>query len=204
MNYLAHIYLAQHHPDAQFGALLGDFVKMDFASQFNAQTSLEIQLHRKVDMFTDSHPIVQYARSLFQLQHRRYAGILLDVFYDHLLARNWQRYSDQVLEIFIADFYRELLARQDLFTERLSYAAPMMVAQNWLGSYIDFEGVKMAINRISTRLSRNGELLREGVDDLEANYGAFSAGFLEFFPELVTFSQTQRVTLAQLADVARK
>lgn len=198
MNYLAHIYLARHSHDAMLGALLGDFVKMDGASQYQSEIALEILLHRKIDSYTDQHVITQQARSLFSAQRRRYAGIALDIFYDHLLAQYWQHYSEQNLQIFIQDFYRELLARSTLFPANLSYAAPRMVAQDWLGSYTEFEGVKLAIDRVSTRLSRNGHLLRETFIDLQENYGELSQGFLAFFPELQKFAAEQRAEMLNL------
>lgn len=198
MNYLAHIYLARHSHDAMLGALLGDFVKMDGAQQYQTEIAREIFLHRKIDSYTDQHTITQQARSLFASPRRRYAGIALDIFYDHLLALHWQKYTEQNLQIFIQDFYRELLTRSSLFPDNLAYAAPRMVAQDWLGSYSEFDGVKLAIDRVSTRLSRNGHLLRETIIDLHQNYDALSQGFLVFFPELQNFVTEQRAELRSL------
>lgn len=198
MNYLAHIYLARHSHDAMLGALLGDFVKMDGASQYQSEIAREILLHRKIDSYTDQHAITQQARSLFASSRRRYAGIALDIFYDHLLAQHWQHYSEQNLQIFIQEFYRELLTRSILFPSNLAYAAPRMVAQDWLGSYTEFDGVKLAIDRVSTRLSRNGHLLRETITDLQQNYDELNQGFLSFFPDLQNFVTEQRAELISL------
>nr|WP_315481315.1 ACP phosphodiesterase [uncultured Undibacterium sp.] len=196
MNYLAHIYLARQSHDAMLGALLGDFFKMNGASQYPITIAQEIILHRKIDSYTDQHPLIQDARSLFAPNRRRYAGIALDIFYDHVLAKHWQHYSDLDLSVFIQEFYQALLARKNLFTETLAYAAPRMVAQDWLGSYMAFDGIDTAIQRVSTRLSRNGHLLRESVVDLEQNYADLSQGFLEFFPQLQSFVLEQRDLLA--------
>ncbi|MFZ6820324.1 ACP phosphodiesterase [Undibacterium sp. Ji22W] len=198
MNYLAHIYLARHSHDAMLGALLGDFVKMDGASQYQSEIAREILLHRKIDSYTDQHAITQQARSLFASSRRRYAGIALDIFYDHLLAQHWQHYSEQNLQIFIQEFYRELLTRSTLFPSNLAYAAPRMVVQDWLGSYTEFDGVKLAIDRVSTRLSRNGHLLRETITDLQQNYDELNQGFLSFFPDLQNFVTGQRAELISL------
>lgn len=195
MNYLAHIYLARHSYDAMLGALLGDFVKMDGASVYQTEIASEILLHRKIDSFTDQHAVTLQARHLFSAERRRYAGIALDIFYDHLLAKHWQQFSEQQLGLFVQDFYRELLARKDLFPPNMEYAAPRMVEQDWLGSYVEFEGVKVALDRVSTRLSRNGHLLRETVEDLNTHYDDIRDGFFEFFPELQTFVNEQRTRL---------
>lgn len=192
MNYLAHIYLARHSYDAMLGALLGDFVKTEGAASYQSTIAREILLHRKIDSYTDQHPLTLAARSMFAPTRRRYAGIALDIFYDHILAKEWHQYSDQHLAIFVQDFYRELMARQALFNPSMEYAAPRMVAQDWLGSYIEFDGVKIAIDRVSTRLSRNGHLLRETVQDLTLHYDDLREGFLLFFPELQNFVNEQR------------
>ncbi len=192
MNYLAHIYLASHSDDAMLGALLGDFVKPHSGDQFSAEMEAEILTHRKVDSFTDSHPIVLNAKALFEGPRRRYAGILLDVFYDHLLATSWARYSDVPLDGFIQRFYAALARRADILPANLARAAPYMIEQDWLGSYLRYEGVEIAIRRISTRLSKNGDLLRDGLADLKANYAQLEAGFHAFFPELIAFVDERR------------
>jgi acyl carrier protein phosphodiesterase len=192
MNYLAHIYLASHSDDAMIGALLGDFVKPAADSMFSPEMAAEIVTHRKIDTFTDSHPLVLDAKALFQGPRRRYAGILLDVFYDHLLARHWARYADVDLDGFIARFYAALSRRAGVLPPNLARLAPYMIEQDWLGSYVSYAGVDSAVRRISTRLSRNGELMREALVDLEANYDALEKGFHAFFPELIAFVDARR------------
>jgi acyl carrier protein phosphodiesterase len=192
MNYLAHIYLARHSDEAMLGALLGDFVKPHFDKRFSAEVEAEIVTHRKVDSFTDSHPLVLDQKQLFAGPSRRYAGILLDVFYDHLLARDWSRYCDEPLADFIQRFYGALARHADVLPENLALAAPRMIEQDWLGSYVDYAGVEIAIRRISTRLSKNGDLLRDGLADLKANDAQIAAGFHAFFPQLIGFVETRR------------
>ena len=195
MNFLAHIYLARQSADAMFGALLGDFVKGKFTAQYSQPIALEISLHRKIDIYTDTHPSVKEARQLFHPDRRRYAGIALDVFYDHVLAKNWDSYCVTPLQDFIDCFHQALLQRKALWPDDLAKIAHRMIEQNWLSSYSEFESIKVAINRISQRLSRNGHLLRDGLSDLGANYGVFSTGFLKFFPELIEFTEQERSRL---------
>lgn len=192
MNYLAHLYLARHSGPAMLGALLGDFVKADITGQFDAPTATEILLHRRIDTYTDTHPITQEARELFTNGKRRYAGILLDVFYDHLLSTKWAAYSEVALPEFIRQFYVILDSHRETLPGHLADIAPRMIHQDWLGSYGDFQGVEIAVHRISTRLSRNGHLLREGLQDLQVNYSALSSGFDRFFPELMAFTEAER------------
>ena len=192
MNYLAHLYLARQSEQAMLGALFGDFVKAGISGQFDAPVETEILLHRRIDTYTDNHPVTQEARELFANGKRRYAGILLDVFYDHLLSKNWAAYSDVPLPQFIRRFYAVLDTHRDNLPGHLAVIAPRMIDQDWLGSYADFEGVEIAIKRISTRLSRNGHLLREGLEDLQVNYATLSSGFDDFFPQLMQFAEVER------------
>ncbi|MEC5385722.1 ACP phosphodiesterase [Uliginosibacterium sp. H3] len=192
MNFLAHILLARHSDDAMLGALLGDFCRPGQERDFSVETQREILIHRKVDAFTDSHPLVREAKTQFREHTRRFAGIALDVFYDHVLAANWARYSDQALDTFTRDFYRVLLARRSSLPDSAATVAQYMTSQDWLGSYIDFEGARLAVRRISRRLSKNGERLAEAADDLETHYARFATGFHAFFPELQDFAARTR------------
>jgi acyl carrier protein phosphodiesterase len=197
MNYLAHIYLASQSDEAMIGALLGDFAKADYAGEYTPEIEREIAIHRKVDVYTDSHPVVLAAKELFEPGRRRFAGILLDMFYDHVLIVNWACYSERPVEELIERFYRALEDRRAMLPERLQRMLPYMVGQDWLGSYREIAGVEMAASRVSQRLSRNGELLREGLQDLRGNYAALSAGFHEFFPDLIGYAGEVRNRMMQ-------
>jgi acyl carrier protein phosphodiesterase len=192
MNYLAHILLARQSDDAMVGALLGDFCKPWEAGGYENDIAREIFIHRKVDAFTDSHPVILQAKSLFRQTTRRYAGISLDVFYDHVLAEHWDSYCDIPLEPFVHRFYRALLARREKLPLSLAGQVERMVSHDWLGSYRNFDSVRTAIWRIAGRLSRNGAFLKDSVEDLDAHYGALSDGFHAFFPDLIRFATHER------------
>lgn len=192
MNYLAHIFLAQQSDAAMIGALLGDFTKADISGIYPPEVEQEIMMHRQVDRYTDSHPVVKSALQLFDESRRRYAGILLDVFYDHVLAQRWASYSTTQRQAFIARFYQALLAHDAILPDKLRDIMPIMIEQDWLGRYYEFAGVEWAIQRISQRLTRNGHLLLEGLDDLRVNYTALAEGFDVFFPQLLAFVRERR------------
>ena len=195
MNYLAHLYLARPGHEAMLGALLGDFVFGTAALQdWSPVVRREILVHRKVDRYTDEHPRVVQARSLFVEGLRRYAGIALDVYYDHCLARDWACWSDEPLDDFTAPFYRYLLSRLDELPERLRAIAPRIAAHDWLGSYRERDSVDLAVTRIATRLSRNGDRLVACLDDLRAHEAEIAAGFDAFFPQLVAHVRDLRRT----------
>lgn len=185
MNYLAHTWLARHSDDAILGALLGDFVLGQSALQdWPAPVRAEIVRHRHIDRYTDTHPAVVAARILFG-DLRRYAGIVLDVYFDHCLARDWPRWSDVPLDDFTACVYRVLQERYDALPPRLQAIAPHMVEHDWLGSYRERASVDRAVRGIATRLSRNGDRLVACLPVLRENETEIDAAFKTFFPDLI-------------------
>lgn len=195
MNYLAHVYLARHDDAAMVGAMLGDFVKAGDVGAYPPAIAREIMLHRYIDSYTDSHPAVLASKELFGEGRRRYAGIVLDVFYDHELSRHWERWCDVPRTALIDRFYRALAAHEVLLPPRLRDMLPYLVGQDWLGGYATFDSVEGTIIRVARRLSRNGELLRDGVQDLVRHRDAIAGGFERFFPDLVRFAQARRQEL---------
>jgi acyl carrier protein phosphodiesterase len=191
MNYLAHLHLGGQRPGQLLGSLYGDFVKGRLQGQFDPEIEAAIQLHRSIDMFTDRHPLVDVSLSRFSLTRRRYAGIVLDVFFDHCLARDWTLYADRPLEDFTSHVYRVLAAEPQL-PGRLAQIAPHMVANDWLGSYRDFAVLEQVLRGISRRLTRPEELA-EAMQELERLYEPLSEDFRLFYPELQVFSQNQLI-----------
>ena len=199
MNYLAHAWLARHSDDAILGGLLGDFVfGTSVLQDWRTSVRIEIVRHRRIDRYTDDHPAVVEARTLFG-GLRRYAGIVLDVYFDHCLARGWQRWNDAPLDDFTARVYRVLDEHRDELPPRLQAVAPRMAAHDWLGSYAKRENVDHAVRGIATRLSRNGERLVACLEVLQANEAAVDAAFEVFFPDLVQSAARMRRELEAFA-----
>ena len=186
MNYLAHLHLGGQRPGQLLGSLYGDFVKGRLQGQFDPEVEAAIALHRRIDVFTDRHPLVDTALGRFSETRRRYAGIVLDVFFDHCLARDWGQYAEGPLERFTSDFYRVLVAEQQL-PRRLATIAPHMAAHDWLGSYRDFAVLEQVFNGIARRLSRPEELAG-AMQDLKALYEPLSEDFRAFYPQLQVFA----------------
>ena len=187
MNYLAHLHLGGQRPGQLLGSLYGDFVKGRLQGQFAAEIEGAIQLHRSIDVFTDRHPLVDVSLSRFSLTRRRYAGIVLDVFFDHCLARDWALYADRPLALFTSDVYRALSSERQL-PERLARIAPHMVANDWLGSYQEFEVLEQVLRGISRRLTRPEELAA-AMQELRRLYEPLSEDFRLFYPQLQDFAR---------------
>lgn len=201
VNYLAHAWLARHSDDAILGAILGDFVFGQSGLQdWPPAVRAEIVRHRRIDLYTDAHPAVVVARGLFDdAGLRRYAGIVLDVHFDHCLARHWQRWNDAPLADFTARVYRVLDEHRDELPSRLRAIAPRMAAHDWLGSYVQRGNVDHAVRGIATRLSRNGDKLVACLDLLRAHETRVDAAFDAFFPDLVDAARRLRIELEAAA-----
>ena len=190
MNYLAHLQLGGDAPAQMLGSLYGDFVKGPLAGRWPADIEAAIRLHRRIDVFTDSHPLQMQSRARFPVERRRYAGILLDIFFDHCLAQNWADYVAEPLPSFTGRVYR-VLAAEPLLPERLALIAPRMATQDWLGSYREFAVLEQVVAGIDRRLSRPG-LLAGGAAELERLYQPLLEDFRQFYPELQAYVAGER------------
>ncbi|MBN7818506.1 ACP phosphodiesterase [Bowmanella yangjiangensis] len=184
MNYLAHLFLAQPTADSQMGNLLGDFCRGVDISQFSSPVLAGLANHRKVDRFTDSHPEVRACKALFSARRRRFAGIALDVLFDHFLIRHWSRYSSQPFDVFCQASYQRLAERLEHMPLRMQRVVGSMIEQHWLAHYTSLAGVGQALDRIAGRIRFANEFVGS-VEEIERYYPAFEAGFTAFFPELL-------------------
>lgn len=186
MNYLAHLHLGGQQPEQLLGSLYGDFVKGPLAGRFPLPLEAAIRLHRQIDVFTDSHPLVLASLARFPRERRRYAGIILDVFFDHCLALHWQDYADQPLAQFTGRVYQVLGAQPDL-PGRLAQIAPYMAADDWLGSYREFAVLEQVFRGIARRLSRP-EGMDGALEVVDALYQPLMDDFRVFYPQLQAFA----------------
>lgn len=183
MNYLAHFYLAEQSSEGLLGSLLGDFVKGRLDNRFPEAVRRGIALHRAIDSFTDAHPLHLESRNRIGTERRRYAGIIIDVCYDHFLCRRWSHYSNESLAHFAKRVYDVLREHQDELPDRLRRMVPHMIADDWLGSYHELENVGRAIDGIARRIERRNPLAG-ALAEIEANYAALNGDFQRFFPQL--------------------
>lgn len=196
MNYLAHLYLAERTTEGLLGSLFGDFVKGPLDDGLPETIRRGIVLHRSIDSFTDAHPLHLESRNRIGPMRRRYAGIIVDVAYDHFLCRYWSDYSGDSLESFVARVYGILHEHREDLPGRLRRIAPHMIADDWLGAYGDLANVGSALDGISRRITRRNPLAG-AVAEIEANYGALDDDFRRFFPELEAYARATRRALVR-------
>ncbi|MBN1428400.1 MAG: DUF479 domain-containing protein [Anaerolineae bacterium] len=187
MNYLAHLFISGDDPLLRIGNLAGDFVKGIDTTLLNPTMQQGITLHQSIDAYTDRHEIVQQSkRRIASTNH--FAGIFVDVFYDHFLAVNWRTYGDRSLEAYASEVYADLQTHRALLPPSLQAIAARMRSGDWLTSYRDIEGIERALHRIEWRFGGKFDLA-SGIDELEKNYTELEGDFRLFFPELVGHAQ---------------
>ena len=191
MNYLAHLYLSEPNEDAWLGSLLGDFVKGPLDGRYGTDITRAIALHRKIDSFTDAHPMVLRSKARVSAGRRRYAGIMIDMFYDHFLAKNWVEFHDEPIREFTARIYRVLHLRHALLPDRLQYMAPRMAQTDWLASYAEVDSIRTALDRMGRRLKRENRLL-DSADELREHYAELESDFRIFMPQVLQFARQHR------------
>jgi len=184
MNFLAHLFLSGDNTSIMVGNFIGDFVKGRQAlSQLAPMVVKGVELHRAIDTFTDTHPIVQQSKNRLRPKYRHYSGVIVDVFYDHYLAKNWTDYHDALLPDFAARSYQTLEANLDTLPDDVQRMLPYMINGNWLVNYARTEGIQRALTGMARRTPYQSGM-EEAVDDLIRHYGEFETEFRVFFPEL--------------------
>lgn len=199
MNYLAHLHLADDNPDSKLGNILADFVKGPDVAALPLAIQAGIRLHRSIDSFTDSHPVVM--RSIRRLGGRLgwYAGIVIDVYYDHLLARDWHHYSAEPLRSFADRAYEILLEHIDLLEGPSRKLMERMIREDRLVSYASLTGIEETLERISwrimERMPKREVRLHDAMPLLIAADAGLEDDFHTFYPNLMAFAEARKRTL---------
>lgn len=189
MNYLAHIYLSGESELIRIGNFMADGIRGKDYQRLHPEIQKGILLHREIDTYTDQHPVFRQGTKRLHEKYHHYAGVIMDMFYDHFLAANWPDYSSQALDDFSQDFYRSLEQNQELLTEKVRGFMPYMIRYDWLGSYQTVDGIARILAQMDQR-SRNQSGMSDAWKDLEENYDAFGAEFRLFFEELRAHSKS--------------
>ena len=184
MNFLAHLYLSGTNPEIRVGNFIGDFVRgRNVYEQFIPNIALGIELHREIDGFTDSHPVVRESKIRLRPKYRHYAPVIVDVFYDHFLASLWSNYHPLPLEQYAKESYELLQKSSDQLPLRVQQLLPYMINGNWLVNYAQLEGINRALSGMAHRTPYESKM-EEATFELKEYYADFEKEFLQFFPEL--------------------
>lgn len=183
MNYLAHQFLSGSNKSIRIGNFLGDFMKGKELEDFPPSVQLGISLHRIIDQFTDTHPIVERSKKLLHPRQGKYASVLLDVYYDYFLAKNWHLYAAISLEQFALSVYDDFWELKAYFPKKVIDFLPAMRENDWLTNYRSYWGINKALESIGRR-AKFSNTIQHALIDLQELESELEKDFLLFFPEL--------------------
>lgn len=183
MNFLAHIYLSGENDLIKIGNFMADGIRGKQFEHFPEDVQKGILLHRFIDTYTDSHDIFRTSTKRLHDRYHHYAGVIVDIVYDHFLAKNWTKYSDEELELFVKRFYHSLHDNYEILTEKTQGLMPYMIERNWLVSYRTTEGIQHILTQMDRR-SKNISQMQFAVEELIEFYDEFEEEFTLFFEEM--------------------
>lgn len=185
MNWLAHVFLSKPELDFQLGNLLADRISAKELNRYSDGFAEGVKCHREIDRFTDSHPVVRQSKGLIFPKYKHFAAVLVDVYFDHLLVLNWDKYCDIPYRTFVQNFYDSIPEKAHSLSPQSQEMLHNIVRYNVIGHYDTIEGVALALKRLSYRLKRPDLIdITDGADSLEEHLESFNRDFLLFFPEL--------------------
>ncbi len=190
MNFLAHLHLSGNNDHIKIGNFIADAVKGKTYQKFHTEIQKGILLHRKIDEFTDLHPITKEINTYFTGKYRKYSGIVTDIMYDYYLANDWELYSDIDYKDFVADTYDLLMLNFRILPLRIKKILPFFIGKNRLMSYRDIEGIRSVLSAMAkyTSLPSGADFT---IDIMQKNNDFFRNRFQLFYQELMLFSEKE-------------
>lgn len=183
MNFLAHIYLSGNNEKILVGNFMGDYVKGNKYRNYPEEIQKGLLLHRSIDYFTDTHPVTRESKNHLYSHYHKYAGIVIDIFYDYLLTRNWERYSDIPLPEYVDYIFDVLRRHYEIFPQRIRNWFPNFIRNNWLIAYSTIEGMENVLHRMSSRTSLP-DFTNFAIDSLRRYEDQYLDEFNRFFPDI--------------------
>lgn len=189
MNFLAHIYLSGDNEMVTIGNFVADGIRGRKYVDYPKEMQVGILLHRAIDTYTDAHPIFRSSTKKLHKPYRHYSGVIVDIFYDHFLAKNWLNYCSIPLNIYVDKFYHTLQNNFDALPPKFKRLVPYMIDDNWLLSYEKIEGIQLVLNGMNRRTSGKSKM-NLATKELKLYYSEFENEFTEFFEDLIAYSNT--------------
>ncbi|MFY0629483.1 MAG: acyl carrier protein phosphodiesterase [Flavobacteriaceae bacterium] len=196
MNFLAHLYLSESNTNIMIGNFIADHIRGNHFTHLHPEIQQGIKLHREIDTFTDAHSITRKSKRRLNKRYGLYAGIIIDIFYDHYLAKNWKDYSAVPLDIYVDAVYDLLESKKEILPEKTLYMMPFMIDHNWLYNYQYKKGIQSVLNGMNRRTKNKGQM-DLAIEDLNSLDTEFQKDFQEFFEDLRIFShqKLEEITL---------
>jgi acyl carrier protein phosphodiesterase len=189
MNHLAHFFLSDNQEDIMIGNFIADFISNKELPLYTEGVQKGIMLHRDIDAFTDSHLLVKQSTKRLHPFHHKYAPVIVDIYYDFLLAKNWSTYAPSVkMTDFIENIYKMLKKRHEELPEKLKKRLPYMIKNNWLMTYTTLEGLNDTFERVERQAAFPGNF-GNATHHLEVYMEEFNEEFNNFFPDLMAITK---------------
>ncbi len=194
MNFLAHIYLSFGDDEITIGNFIADSIRGNKIDHLPTRIQKGILLHREIDTYTDSHVIPKISSKRLHKNYSHYSRVIVDIFYDHFLAKNWNNYSDTPLKVYVENFYDLLEDNYPILPNAVQRMMPYMITDNWIYNYSKMEGIGRVLNGMNRR-TKNKSKMNFAILDLEEHYTDFEREFTSFFKELIIFSKQKYISL---------
>jgi len=186
MNFLAHTYLSGCNEEIIVGNFMGDYVKGKNYNKFPELVRKGILIHRDIDTYTDMHPITRRSKLRISSRYHKYAGIIIDIFYDHFLASMWDDFSNLPLQDFVSRTYDLLKRNYKVLPDAIKRWFPTFLENNWMMAYQSVDGIELVLGRMAANTSLPDHA-GYAVKVLSERYDSFKSDFLEFFPLIISF-----------------
>ncbi len=190
MNFLAHLYLSPNNKEIMIGNFIADHVRGNKFNHLSQNIQKGIQLHRKIDTFTDAHKTVRISKRRLHERYGHYDGVIIDIFYDHFLAKNWNTYSQIPLDIFSQSVYKMLQDYNDVLPQKTKELLPYMKQYNWLYNYQFIDGMKDVLNGMNRRTKGKSQM-NLAIEDLQLYYTDLENDFNSFIIDINHFIQSE-------------
>jgi acyl carrier protein phosphodiesterase len=186
MNLLAHIYLSGSQDRVKIGNFIGDYVKGRKYRRYPPLIKKGILMHRSIDSYTDHNPVPVEVRSILRPYYRKYAGIVVDLFYDHFLANDWHHYASCSLRDFVDRFYKLLDVHFSLLPPAVQNFVPRMIENDRIYSYSNMAGIEKALQVMAEYTSLPCKT-DKAMQVLSDHYGLIYSNFSKFFPGIISY-----------------
>lgn len=196
MNFLAHIYLSNDNTNILIGNFIADGIPGNKFDHYSKEIKQGILLHREIDTFTDAHEIVRKSKRRLHARYNHYKGVIIDIFYDHYLARNWHHFSEIPLDVYVQSVYTLLKDNFDILPEKTQHLLPYMIEYDWLYNYQYTEGIREVLNGMNRR-TKGISQMNLAIEDLQNLDTEFEKDFMLFFEELRVFSNQKIKQISQ-------
>jgi acyl carrier protein phosphodiesterase len=188
MNFLAHIFLSGNDNASMIGNFIADSVKGKEILAYSPAIQEGIQFHRFIDHYTDTHPVISEGKKILSPYFGKYNSVVMDIYMDHFLAKDWLTYSNVPLAAYSESVYNILTKNKEILPERIQEMLPYMIRQDWLTNYAYFHGMEQVFKGMSRRASFVSHM-EDAVDILKVHYQAMQDCFDHFFPDLMQASK---------------